>query len=492
VKCTHCGADMQLRQEHCHACGKRVVVDFDVLAESVQEDAASRRGDTIGQYMKWVIMALLTAAAVIYAINDLYDKPLVYDSSSLPALPAAGNVALQVPNLDKPYVDPHATVALPEPKRFAYGYRSSPVKERLRALGGGDQAPEKLKSVNTAITDGLKFLEKNQFSDGSWPAAVMPRDWQQMNTKEFQWGNVGITSLSLLAFFGEGIKWSEDPKNKDPLSEKLKKALRYLIKSQDAETGRFGPADADAVHSMYNHGMATLALCEAVGLSSDEQLRVIAQKGIDYIVKAQTSKGGWNYHGSPAAGDDTSLSGWQIQALYAGKEVGLNVPDETLRKALELYRQATAPGGFVRYNPAAPEKEDENRTSLCGVALMTRLLLGEDPKTPILRSVAGRIMDSLPMSKVEWGKDWKPAANNNDDGARSGYDPYRVYYTTYGMYFMGGKDWDTFNDAMKAAVIRMQSTDGSWKCNDPHSTNAGTFYSTALSILTLQVYYRLQ
>jgi hypothetical protein len=96
------------------------------------------------------------------------------------------------------------------------------------------------------------------------------------------------------------------------------------------------------------------------------------------------------------------------------------------------------------------------------------------------------------LSKVEWGNNWRPGASNNDDGARSGYDPYRVFYMTYGMYFMGGKDWDTYNDAMRTAVIRMQSADGSWKCNDPHSTNAGTFYSTALSILTLQVYYRLQ
>ena len=45
---------------------------------------------------------------------------------------------------------------------------------------------------------------------------------------------------------------------------------------------------------MYGHGMASIALCEAYGMTQDPKLRGPAQKALDYIVKAQHAPtGGW-------------------------------------------------------------------------------------------------------------------------------------------------------------------------------------------------------
>ena len=45
---------------------------------------------------------------------------------------------------------------------------------------------------------------------------------------------------------------------------------------------------------MYSHGLATIALCEAYGLSKDLTLRSAAQMAVNYIVNAQNkTDGGW-------------------------------------------------------------------------------------------------------------------------------------------------------------------------------------------------------
>ena len=47
---------------------------------------------------------------------------------------------------------------------------------------------------------------------------------------------------------------------------------------------------------MYTHGLATICLCEAYGLSGDTTVGGPAQQAINFICKAQNaSTGGWRY-----------------------------------------------------------------------------------------------------------------------------------------------------------------------------------------------------
>lgn len=491
MKCANCNAEVQLRQEHCPVCGQRVTVDFDVLAQSVHEDAAVERGQKIGAALRWLLLSTLIAGALIYGVNDLYDKPLIYDGAGMAALPGPANTTIDIETLQKPYLDPRPDPALPQAKSTAFGYRFSPIKERIRSASKGDVPAERVKSIPSAISEGLKFLAAHQTADGSWTGYVVPREWDQLRTKEHTWGQTGICGLVVLAFLGEGEIWIKDPKTQRPslYAEKVRKGLRYIAQQQDAD-GRFGAGEGETVHFMYNQGICTLAMCEAAGLSGDEQLREIAQKALNYIVKSQTPEGGWNYRGAVEGDSDTSVTAWVVQALLAGKEAGLKIPDECMNKAAEMYKNATAPDGRVMYSLKNDDKQD--RPSLTGVALMLRQLQGEDPRSPSIRKLSDKLRDQLPSSKPTWGRDWKPNMPKNDDETRAAYDPYKIYFCTYGMYFIGGKDWENWNEAMKKAVCEMQSADGSWKCNDVWSTCGGTLYSTALSILTLQVYYRIQ
>jgi len=78
------------------------MASFEMMAESVHEDAALRRGLRIEAALRWTLIVLVILSAFVYGFNDLCDKPLVYDGASLPALPA-GNINMpEVPSMDKP------------------------------------------------------------------------------------------------------------------------------------------------------------------------------------------------------------------------------------------------------------------------------------------------------------------------------------------------------------------------------------------------------
>src|SRR5204863_9750423 len=79
---------------------------------------------------------------------------------------------------------------------------------------------------------------------------------------------------------------------------------------------------------MYSHGLATIAMCEAYGLTSDPTLKASAQMALDYVVRAQHDGGGWRY--APKQAGDTSVTGWQMMALKSGQMAGLSVPKNTL------------------------------------------------------------------------------------------------------------------------------------------------------------------
>jgi hypothetical protein len=501
VKCTNCGNEVELRSEHCHVCGQRVVVDFDVLAQSVHEDAAVRRSEQIAGALRWVLLAMLIVGAVIYGINDLYDKPLVYDGAGLPSITAPSNVQIELSSLSEPYVEPRPNPPLPAPRKVAFGYRTSPIKERIRDGSRGNIPAEKMnRSIPTAITDGLKFLARYQMGNGAWGVGVYPnKELDQMRTRESAWGQIGVTSLALLAFLGEGETWIKDEKTNrlGMFAEPIRKGIQWVATQQD-ENGCFGAAfDASKTtdnRGVYNHGLATLMMCEAAGLSADESLRLIAQRGLDYIIKTQTPEGGWNYQADPKGDSDTTVSGWQIQALLAGREAGLKVPEDVLKKAAEFLNAVTTPEGRVMFSLKNDDKQEW--PALYGVSLMLRQLLGEDPKSQPMRKLAEKLRDQIPQSKPAWGKNWKPSpVARNDDDARAQIDPFKLYYSTYGMYYMGGKDWDNWHEALKRTACEMQDTtiaSGAWILNDGWSQCAGDVYSTALMIMSMQVYYRIQ
>ena len=94
--------------------------------------------------------------------------------------------------------------------------------------------------------------------------------------------------------------------------------------------GKQSAKDGSYSTDMYAHGIATIAMCEAYGLTSDPRIKISAQRALNFIAYAQDSAGGgWRY--APKQAGDTSVTGWQLMALKSGQMAGLSVPKNTLK-----------------------------------------------------------------------------------------------------------------------------------------------------------------
>ncbi len=79
--------------------------------------------------------------------------------------------------------------------------------------------------------------------------------------------------------------------------------------------GRQAPdGDLRGEETMYSHGIATIALSEAYGMSSDPNLLDHVRRAVLFIDRARNRRaGGWRY--DPGQAGDTSVLGWQVMAL---------------------------------------------------------------------------------------------------------------------------------------------------------------------------------
>jgi hypothetical protein len=215
-------------------------------------------------------------------------------------------------------------------------------------------------------------------------------------------------------------------------------------------------------------------LCEAFAMTGDEELRIPAQKAIDYIVKAQYNDGGWRYHPEPRRGDrgDTSVVGWQLMALQSARAANLNVPERTMLRA-SLYLDNCQSDGGAQYAYMAGHAPTP---VMSAEALLCRMYLGwtKKQKPALTRGAELLVERHLP--------------NRRDPNI------YYWYYATQTLHHFGGEEWDKWNLHMRDTLTQSQETSGhaagSWTPRGDHAAAGGRIYMTSLAVCTLEVYYR--
>ncbi len=136
--------------------------------------------------------------------------------------------------------------------------------------------------------------------------------------------DTAATGLALLPFLGAGHIHTQPSRYQD----QVRRGVDWLLSHQQ-KTGEL--FIGGMMHSeMYSHAIATMALCEAYGISKDPRLREPAQRAINFIAMSQNKyDGGWRYF--PGDAGDTSVFGWQMFALRSARLGGLDVPKSVLR-----------------------------------------------------------------------------------------------------------------------------------------------------------------
>jgi len=339
------------------------------------------------------------------------------------------------------------------------------------------------------VLEGLKWLADHQDvdEDGRWDCDDFmkhdPAD-DKCDGPGSALHDVGVSGLALLAFLGADYT----DRGTHPFARHVRYGLRYLQASQ-AEDGVFG---SRASHSfMYSHAIATLAMSEAYWMTRNPRYKKPAQDGLNFMTMARNPYMAWRYE--PRGGDnDTSVTGWCVMALKSGRFAGLEVDPDAFEGARLWIDKMTDPNfGQVGYDfpggaPARPEgKADrfppEKSQSMTAVGILTRIFLGEDPRTsPMIRKGADLCVQTLPV--------WNP-----DDGS---IDMYYWYYATLAIYQVGGPHWRQWNKAMKDAIVHHQHGKGtgrrrgSWDPIGAWGDDGGRVYSTATMVMCLEVYYR--
>jgi hypothetical protein len=191
--------------------------------------------------------------------------------------------------------------------------------------------------TDEAIARGLAWLARMQAGDGSFGAGAYR-------------GNIAVTSLAGLAFMASGSSPS-----RGPYGAQIDRALDYVM----AHTSPAGfIAVVAATHGpMYSHGFGTLFLAEAYGMTHRPEIREKLQKAVRLIIDSQNIEGGWRYQ--PVKHDaDLSVTICQINALRAARNAGLFVPKETVDACIRYVKQSqNADGGFRYMLQSGPMSE---------------------------------------------------------------------------------------------------------------------------------------
>jgi hypothetical protein len=327
------------------------------------------------------------------------------------------------------------------------------------------------RDVRQIYDRGLQFLAASQSRDGTWdggePGPAMKNGLENAALADGSWASAGkqgpgVTALALLAFLASG----EDA-NFGIYGSHIRKALRSLIGAQDANTGYIGP-------SMYHHGFAMLALAEAYGAVDDRALwpdeklapRSVGQAlelAVRSAITSQNSNptNAWRY--SPGGREaDASVTGAVIIGLLAARNAGIEVPDESIDKAIAYLRSMTERSGDVSYMTLGDRLvHSKARVSIAALACAVAR-----------RKDLAEYKVTLGYLKQRIGEPAGP------------FGEYTLYYEAQALFQGDVESWEKWNVILVRHLREAQQPDGSirGRFNPP--------ISTSLSLLALALNYR--
>jgi hypothetical protein len=322
--------------------------------------------------------------------------------------------------------------------------------------------------VEEAVERGLAYLVKQQRPDGSFD--FDPR--REAKDTDGPRHKAAFTGLALLAFLSAG-----HTPDVGRYGIAVRGALDYLTAAVPAD-GYVGQADGSR---MYGQAIVTLALAQAAGVEPIPTKRTAEGAALRRLVavllraqnvtKPEASAGGWRY--TPDAPDsDLSLSGWCALALRAAQDAGVEVPNDSLARAVEFVARCAVKKGGFSYQPGGAAQ-----SGTTGTGVLCLFLLEPEPR-PAARDGL-RYLSDHPI----------------DDGAR--YPYYGFYYATQAAWQAGDDVWSSVSKQTVERLLKAQSPDGGWPAKDFPGMDAGKIaepgriYRTTMAVLTLTVPYRL-
>ena len=413
-------------------------------------------------------LELSTPSVTITEVVDPADSPTEDSEENL--ADAIEPTAAEIETVALPAVDvsPIIPTAAPEteasstkvvaPARITGGGiegRDAKSRAAIAASRGGTPESEQ------AVEAGISWIVEHQNRyDGGWS---FQHSCGKCGDDGSSQSDNAATGLSLMALLGAGYTHREGP-----YQQSVQMGLESLLRFQEKRKSEFGGPFIDVSGAgMYTHAIATIAIADAYAMTKDEKLKQPLELAHQYILNAQHRKGGWRYR--PNTPGDMLVTGWQVMALKSLERCGIETPPEVYQRTIEFVESLAVSGGAeYRYEL----KEKNSRDVPTAVGLLNQMYL-------------------------HWSRDHEGldrGAGNLVDRRVSKDDIYFNFYTTLLLHHLQHEAWEDWNSQVQHHLIRTQSTRGheagSWHFSHVHGNVGGRLYTTAMAVMTLEVYYR--
>ena len=319
-------------------------------------------------------------------------------------------------------------------------------------------------AFDDAIDKGLEYLARQQGNNGAWSSRHA--------------SDPAVTSLCVMAFMSAGHVPGEGR-----YGAIVDKGIRYVL-DQQKNNGLIA-SGLQGNLEMYQHGICTLMLAEAVGMMSDrresKRLRDKLVLAVEVILKAQVrngeDRGGWRYT-MRSFDSDISVTGWQIMALRAAKNVGCDIPAEHIDQAIGYIKRCRDPftGGY-KYQRYGSVTIPCTGTSMLALSLMDK----DYVKSEDAYKAASYML-------------------RNPQNHRQQHFFYGIYYSAQAMFQVGEKPGETnywggengYRKKLHDLLLRQNppKAAGFWQGSGFDDSQVGPNYCTAMAILALTVEYR--
>jgi prenyltransferase beta subunit len=313
--------------------------------------------------------------------------------------------------------------------------------------------PAARSDMEKAVDRALQFLSYHQDKrEGCWRVG--------------NGSNAAITGLSVMAFLSAGHVPGEGP-----YGETVTKGVEWVLSRQQTN----GLIASVGGQEMYHHGICTLMMAEVIGMTDGklaEDVRKKLEKAVALILQTQRksgpNRGGWRYRPMDDGQADISVTGWQVLALRAAKNVGCDVPPERIDQAVDYIKrcQNQRSGGFGYLPGGSPNAARTGTGILC-------------------LEICGKQLHHSP--EVLQAGDY---LINQPVGARETAVFYSIYYCSQAMFQLGGNYWNSYRGKLHDYLLRSQNSNGSWSDTRNLERGTGPNYGTAMAVLALTVEYR--
>ena len=333
-------------------------------------------------------------------------------------------------------------------------------------LRGGDW--EITSASDEAVELGLAWLAANQGPAGNWES-----------------NDLGLVALGALAFMSAG----HSP-GVGKYGDHCQRAVDFVL-SNAQPSGLLNMASEG--RDMYNHGLATFVLTQVYGQTGDKRVGRALDKAIKLICDVQADDGGWDYKAVKLKrGHDLSLAVMQAKALRGAMDIGLEIPPQHVRQAVEYVRRLYKPSGgedgkghLYGSHPLAKRpgrftyNGSKSSTAMAAAGVVCLQEFGQYDDFRIFRSIDSVIDDM---------RNLKPRNNEVP------LDAYTLYYVAQGLYQVGGERWEKNYPKLRDAIVKSQHRDassrvlyGSWAAGKHVGDKPGRLFGTAAAVFTLSI-----